>query len=95
MSETAWEGSVINALTPYYPQSNGKIEHWHGTLKQECIRPRVLLNLDDARQVVGRFVEHFNEVRLNSAIGYVAPADKLNGNDKHLRSDIQIVFLVL
>jgi len=24
--------------SPYYPQSNGKIERWHGTLKRECIR---------------------------------------------------------
>jgi putative transposase len=70
--------------SPYYPQSNGKIERWHGTLKQECIRPGVLLNLEDARQVVERFVGHYNEVRLNSAIGYVAPADKLNGRDKQI-----------
>jgi len=70
--------------SPYYPQSNGKIERWHGTLKQECIRPGVLLSLEDARQVVGRFVGHYNEVRLNSAIGYVAPADKLNGRDKQI-----------
>jgi hypothetical protein len=70
--------------SPYYPQSNGKIERWHGTLKQECIRPGVLLDLEDARQVVGRFVEHYNEVRLNSAIGYIAPADKLKGKDKQI-----------
>jgi transposase InsO family protein len=70
--------------SPYYPQSNGKIERWHGTLKQECIRPGVLLDLEDARQVVGRFVEHYNEIRLNSAIGYVAPVDKLNGRDKQI-----------
>ena len=39
--------------SPYYPQSNGKIERWHGTLKRECIRPGVILNLDDAKRVVG------------------------------------------
>jgi len=70
--------------SPYYPQSNGKIERWHGTLKQECIRPGVLLNLKDARQVVEKYVEHYNTVRLNSAIGYIAPADKLNGKDKQI-----------
>ena len=67
--------------SPYYPQSNGKIERWHGTLKQECIRSGVLLNLDDARRVVEKYVNYYNTVRLNSAIGYIAPADKMNGRD--------------
>ena len=26
--------------SPFYPQSNGKIERWHKSLKRECIRPR-------------------------------------------------------
>ena len=65
--------------SPYYPQSNGKIERWHKSLKSECIRPQVPLSLDDARRLVGRFVTHYNTVRLHSAIGYVTPADKLLG----------------
>ena len=32
--------------SPYYPQSNGKIERWHGTLKRDCLRPHVPLSLD-------------------------------------------------
>jgi len=70
--------------SPYYPQSNGKIERWHGTLKRECIRPGVLLNLEDARRVVKKYVEHYNTVRLNSAIGYIAPADKINGRERQI-----------
>ena len=59
--------------------ANGKKERWFGTLKRECIRPGTPLSLEDARRLVARFVEHYNTVRLHSAIGYVTPADKLLG----------------
>ena len=67
--------------SPYYPQSNGKIERWHKTLKGECIRVQVPLSLDDARRIVADYVTHYNNVRLHSAIGYVTPKDKLDGRD--------------
>ena len=70
--------------SPYYPQSNGKIERWHQSLKKECIRPKTPLDLDDARRVVGDYVDHYNNVRLHSSIGYVAPVDKLNGRDAEI-----------
>ena len=64
---------------PYYPQSNGKIERFHQTLKGECIRPGTPLSLGDARRIVGRYVTHYNTVRLHSAIGYITPKDRLEG----------------
>jgi putative transposase len=67
--------------SPYYPQSNGKIERWHKTLKGDCIRVQVPLSPDDARRIVTDYVEHYNHVRLHSAIGYVTPNDRLLGND--------------
>jgi len=67
--------------SPYYPQSNGKIERWHGSIKRECIRPGVPLCLNDAKRLVGGYVEHYDTVRLHSAIGYVTPLDKLEGRD--------------
>ena len=63
--------------SPYYPQSNGKIERWHKSLKRECIRPGTPLSLEDARRLVESYVEHYNDVRLNSAIGYITPKDML------------------
>jgi putative transposase len=67
--------------SPYYPQSNGKIERWHKTLKGESIRVSVPLSLDDARRIVGDYVNYYNTVRLHSAIGYITPKDKLEGRD--------------
>src|SRR5207249_3143648 len=65
--------------SPYYPQSNGKIERWHGSIKSECIRPSTPLSLDDARRLVANYIEHYNNERLHSAIGYITPKDKLAG----------------
>jgi putative transposase len=67
--------------SPYYPQSNGKIERWHRTIKGDCIRPETPLTLEDARRIVARYVEHYNCVRLHSAIGYITPKDKLEGRE--------------
>lgn len=70
--------------SPYYPQSNGKIERWHKTLKGDCIRVKVPLSLDDARRIVGEYTHHYNTARLHSAIGYVTPKDKLDGREKDI-----------
>ena len=70
--------------SPYYPQSNGKIEAWHKSLKKECIRPKTPLCLEDARRIVGEFVEHYNNERLHSALCYVAPRAKLEGRDQEI-----------
>jgi transposase InsO family protein len=60
-----------------YPQSNGKIERFFGTLKSDAIRPACPRTRKEAECVVTRFVEHYNGVRLHSAIGYVTPNDVL------------------
>jgi transposase InsO family protein len=65
--------------SPYYPQSNGKLERWHGSLKQEHWRLATAETIDDARRIVGQYVEHYNHARLHSALGYITPADKLHG----------------
>jgi transposase InsO family protein len=71
--------------SPYYPQSNGKIERWHKSLKTECIRPGTPLTSDDARRLIADYVERYNTVRLHSAIGYVTPADMLAGKQKEIQ----------
>jgi putative transposase len=68
--------------SPYYPQSNGKIERFHRTIKGDCIRTETPLSLEDAQRVVARYVEHYNTVRLHSAIGYVTPLVKLEGRER-------------
>jgi transposase InsO family protein len=70
--------------SPYYPQSNGKLERWHQSIKRESIRPRCPLSLEDAREIASQYVQHYNTRRLHSAIGYVTPADKLAGREQEI-----------
>lgn len=70
--------------SPYYPQSNGKIERWHRSLKEDCLRPATPLSLEDGRRSVGDFVARYNTMRLHSAIGYVTPQDKLHGRETEI-----------
>jgi len=73
--------------SPYYPQSNGKLERWHGTMKAECIRPGVPLTLEDAKRLLTRWIEHYNTVRLHSALGYITPKDMLAGRAKEIHDE--------
>ena len=70
--------------SPYYPQSNGKLERWHQSLKRECLRPKTPLTLDDARRLVAGYVHQYNTERLHSAIGYTTPWDTLQGGAEQI-----------
>jgi putative transposase len=70
--------------SPYYPQSNGKLERFHRTIKGDCIRPGTPTSLEDARRLAGRYVTEYNTVRLHSAIGYVTPLDRLEGRQTQI-----------
>ncbi len=65
--------------SPHYPQSNGKLERYHRTLKEQAIRPKTPLTLEDAKRTTADFITHYNTTRLHSAIGYITPADRLAG----------------
>ena len=71
-----WQTTHV-LCSPHYPQSNGKLERYHRTLKEQAIRPKTPLTLEDAKRVVGDFIDHYNAVRLHAGIGYIAPNDRL------------------
>ena len=73
--------------SPYYPQSNGKLERYHRTIKSTCIRANTPLSLDDCQRLVTDFVDRYNNRRLHSAIGYITPADKLHGRAESIQAE--------
>jgi transposase InsO family protein len=76
--------------SPYYPQSNGKIERFHKTIKTETIRKRPPESLKDAVNVLTNYIEFYNTKRLNSAIGYITPQDMLEGKAEAILEERKI-----
>ena len=72
-------GFIYSSTSPYYPQSNGKQERFHGTLKHEIIVGRTMPDLAYAARLIDGAIDYYNNVRLHSAIGYVTPRDMLEG----------------
>ena len=73
--------------SPYYPQSNGKLERVNQTIKCECIRKLCPSDPEEARRVMENYIKDYNQVRLHSAIGYVAPLDRLTGRDQAIQTE--------
>lgn len=76
--------------SPYHPQSNGKLERYHGTIKREEIRRQSYLSLEDARKHIGEFVEYYNTQRLHSALYYLTPEDVLKGRMQERLAERQL-----
>ena len=66
--------------SPSYPQSNGKIERFHRSLEEECIRTTSMIDIDDAKEQIAQYVHHYNNHRLHSALFYLRPIDFLTGD---------------
>ena len=44
------------------------------------------LTLEDGRRLIQLYVDHYNTVRLHSAIGYVTPQDRLTGRQTEIHA---------
>jgi transposase InsO family protein len=59
---------------PYHPQTQGKIERWHQTLKNRILLENYYLPGDLETQI-DAFVEHYNHQRYHESLGNLTPAD--------------------
>jgi len=67
--------------TPNHPQTQGKIERWHQTLKNRILLENYYLPGDLEAQI-GAFVDHYNNRRYHESLGNLTPADVYFGRDK-------------
>jgi len=65
---------------PYHPQTQGKIERWHQTLKNRILLENYYLP-GDLESQIDTFVDHYNDRRYHESIGNLTPADVYFGRD--------------
>jgi len=65
--------------SPAHPQSNGKLERFHRTLKSEHVRTSAYFSYEDAKERMGKWIKYYNEERLHAAILYLPPEDVFLG----------------
>lgn len=83
----AQHGFIYSNTSPYYPQSNGKLEKFHDSLKNELLGGKELTSFEYAERVIDRLVDYYNNVRLHSAIGYVTPRDMMAGRAPEIQAE--------
>ena len=66
---------------PYHPQTQGKIERWHQTLKNRILLENYFLPGDLEAQIEA-FVDHYNHQRHHESLSNVTPSDVYFGRDK-------------
>lgn len=66
---------------PFHPQTQGKIERWHQTMKNRVLLENYYLPGDLEGQI-GAFVDYYNNQRYHESLNNVTPADVYFGRDK-------------
>jgi len=60
-----------------YPQSNGKIERFHGSINRECLNTNSFVDYEHAQNTIAKYIDYYNKERLHSALFYLTPEDFL------------------
>jgi putative transposase len=74
----AWaveRGIEVIHIQPGKPTQNGRIESFHGRLREECLRGSWFQNLFDARRKIAAWRKEYNEERPHSSLGYQTPKE--------------------
>jgi hypothetical protein len=68
-------GIVYKHSRPYHPQTCGKVERFHQTLKRWLTRQPPVSTIAELQAQLDRFVEHYNTRRPHRARGRITPAE--------------------
>lgn len=70
-----------------HPESNGRIERYHRSVREEAFGDRELEDLYQARDLLRQWVSYYNQERLHSALNYLRPVDYYEGDPEALLAE--------
>jgi transposase InsO family protein len=62
-------------IQPGRPMQNGRVESFHGKLRDECLRVSWFGNLFEARRKIAAWRDEYNQQRPHSSLGYRTPLE--------------------
>jgi len=68
-------GVKLRYIEPGKPMQNPYIESFNGKFRDECLNQHWFLNVIEAKQIIERWRQEYNEVRPHSSLGNVPPAE--------------------
>ncbi len=66
-------------IQPGRPMQNGRLESFHGRLRDECLNASWFLTLAEAQQKIEAWREDYNRERPHSSLGYQTPEEFARG----------------
>lgn len=73
-----------------YPQANGKIERYHRTISEECLRIKYPMNFQDFKVYIEDYITFYNTKRLHASLSYLTPEDYLLGRNNEKLVDREL-----
>jgi transposase InsO family protein len=71
---------------PMHPQTQGKIERWHQTLKNRILLENYFLE-GELKAAIAAFIDHYNNHRYHESIGNLTPADVYFGRGETILAE--------